>query len=280
MNIIEYKEGMEIEPGMVISNMPISIYHGKECKEWKGSTSVKNALVSFENYEYWEGKKVMKYAYDFGNVFHSGMESQIEHDDFSLWEGLVRDCPNKTTSAKFIAQKEADPNSFFIHSDDKELVEDLITKTIETASEVNLLKNGHCELSMFWEENGIKCKCRPDFFRPDVGICVDFKTCQDSTFEQFKKDIANFGYHVSAAFYASGIKATTGIDLLSPETGGFIFTAVQKTEPWFVNIFRLDDKSMIEGNLKYQLGLQAIKNGPQETDVIEISLPYWAFTRE
>ena len=285
MDIIEYEKGMEIKPGMVISGMPIEIYHSKECSDYTGSTDVKNALVSYDNYEYWSGKSVLKYAYDFGNVFHSGMESQIENGDFSIWSDLVRDCPNKTTSAKFIAQKEGDPNSLFIHPDDKELIEKLINRTMETASEVNLLENGYCELSMFWEVEGIKCKCRPDFFRPDIGLCIDFKTCaiktsDKSIFEQFKKDIANLGYHVSASFYAEGIRIVTGIDISEPDQGGFIFTVVQKSEPWPVNIFQLDNKSISEGYSKCLEGLQTIKNGPQETDIIEISLPGWAFTRE
>ncbi len=58
----------------------------------------------------------------------------------------------------------------------------------------NLLQNGVAEESLFVEDTefGIIRKCRPDYYREDLGIVIDLKTTKDSSDRSFANSIVNF----------------------------------------------------------------------------------------
>ena len=92
---------------------------------------------------------------------------------------------------------------------------------------------GHkAEESVFWEEDGLTLKCRPDAWKP--GLLVDLKTTVNADPNEFGKTAYNFGYHQSAAHYIDGVKAATGEEL------PFHFVLVEKTEPYLVSVVELD----------------------------------------
>lgn len=95
------------------------------------------------------------------------------------------------------------------------------------------LFNGHrAEQSVFWQEDGLTLKCRPDAWKP--GQLVDLKTTVNADPREFGKTAHNFGYHQSAAHYIDGVKAATGEEL------PFTFVLVEKTAPYLVSVVELD----------------------------------------
>ena len=95
------------------------------------------------------------------------------------------------------------------------------------------LFTGHkAEQSVFWDEDGLVLKCRPDAWQP--GLLVDLKTTLDADPNEFGKTAAKFGYHQSAAHYIDGVKAATGEEL------PFHFVLVEKTDPYLVSVVELD----------------------------------------
>ncbi|MCK4424980.1 PD-(D/E)XK nuclease-like domain-containing protein, partial [Candidatus Bathyarchaeota archaeon] len=64
-------------------------------------------------------------------------------------------------------------------------------------------KNGQAEVSFFWEDNNIICKCRPDWI--SEGIIYDFKTTRRSL-EEFYWDVKNYFYYVQHAWYLRGVE--------------------------------------------------------------------------
>jgi hypothetical protein len=95
------------------------------------------------------------------------------------------------------------------------------------------LFTGHkAEQSVFWKEDGLTLKCRPDAWKP--GLLVDLKTTVDANPATFGKTAYNFGYHQSAAHYIDGVKAATGEEL------PFLFVLVEKTAPYLVSVVELD----------------------------------------
>jgi hypothetical protein len=137
------------------------------------------------------------------------------------------------------------------------------------------LFTGHqAEQSVFWEEDGLALKCRPDAWKP--GILIDLKTTRSADPNEFGKTAHEFGYHQSAAHYIDGVKAATGEEL------PFHFVLVEKTEPYLVSVVELDVEAI---NIGRQLNdrakriyreCQASGNWPGYPTAELISLPIWA----
>ena len=99
---------------------------------------------------------------------------------------------------------------------------------------------GHrAEASVFWEEDGLSLKCRPDAWKP--GLLVDLKTTINADPREFGRTAYNLGYHQSAAHYQDGVKEATGELLL------FVFVLVEKTAPYLVSVVQLDDEALEAG---------------------------------
>jgi PDDEXK-like domain of unknown function (DUF3799) len=137
------------------------------------------------------------------------------------------------------------------------------------------LFTGHkAEQSVFWDEDGLTLKCRPDAWQP--GLLIDLKTTRDANPNEFGKTAHEFGYHQSAAHYIDGVKAATGEEL------PFHFVLVEKTAPYLVSVVELDIEAV---NIGRQLNDRAKRiyrecvesgtwPGYPTTDLI--SLPMWA----
>jgi PDDEXK-like domain of unknown function (DUF3799) len=88
------------------------------------------------------------------------------------------------------------------------------------------------EQSVFWDEDGLTLKCRPDAWKP--GALIDLKTARSADPNEFGKTAHEFGYHQSAAHYIDGVKAATSEEL------PFHFVLVEKTAPYLVSVVELD----------------------------------------
>lgn len=137
-----------------------------------------------------------------------------------------------------------------------------------------LLTGHRAEESVFWEEDGLTLKCRPDAWQS--GRLVDLKTTVDASPRAFGKTAYNFGYHQSAAHYIDGVKAATGEEL------PFTFVLVEKTAPYLVSVVELDAEAIASGrdlNTRAKaIYRECTANGnwPGYPDAEPISLPMWA----
>lgn len=112
------------------------------------------------------------------------------------------------------------------------------------------------EQSIFWEdkETGIKCRCRPDFWRND-NVVVDIKTTTDVSPWAFGASVWDWGYDRQAAFYSDGIEAVTGS---APEA--FVFIAIEgKDEPNILIECHNAEQDVIQvGRTRYRKALQTL----------------------
>ena len=102
-----------------------------------------------------------------------------------------------------------------------------------------LLSSGEPERTFLWEESGLKCKCRADWWTSN-GICVDYKTTTNASPEGFMRAIKRYRYDVQAAWYRRGIAKALELDTLPP----FVFIAQEKTPPYLVGVYELDEEFM------------------------------------
>lgn len=136
----------------------------------------------------------------------------------------------------------------------KMILKDDIFKTAKIISEcvlnmqgtANFLKDGKAEQSYFSEIDGIKVKCRPDFYNENLGLIIDLKTTSDASPSGFSKSIANFNYHIQTAFYSDIMQS------LGKKVNKFLFIAVETKEPFLVGFYELDLVAIDKGREKYK----------------------------
>jgi exodeoxyribonuclease VIII len=128
------------------------------------------------------------------------------------------------------------------------------------------------EPSVYWEEDGAKCRARPDIVR--ANSIVDLKTT--SNIRNFAKDAANFRYHVQAAFYMSGLRAN-GL-----EPASFQFLVVETEPPFLCQVFLSDNFFLARGADEYKKDLAdyvrctEMNEWPGLPEMASLSLPTWA----
>lgn len=135
---------------------------------------------------------------------------------------------------------------------------------------------GRCELSVFATdpETGVLVKCRFDKLL-DAKLAIDVKKTQD--LRDFGKSVANYGYHMQAAFYTDVWKWATGEDL-----DGFMFAAVEEQMPHASAMITIDDEAMDIGRMEYRKALNTYAecferdewNGIYQ-ELAPVQLPSW-----
>lgn len=90
------------------------------------------------------------------------------------------------------------------------------------------------EVSIFGEVDGVPMRCRFDALSNDDTTAVDLKTTLDASPAGFRKSIAQYGYHVQAAWYEDTLEASDG------ERPSMTFVTVEKTAPYLVAVYTLD----------------------------------------
>jgi hypothetical protein len=138
------------------------------------------------------------------------------------------------------------------------------------------------ELSVFTTdpETGVGVKARFDAML--TGRSLDLKKTQDARPDMFAKSVANYRYHVQAAFYSDVWKWETGEELRA-----FGFLAIEDEAPNATAIYVLDDDALEYGRRLYRRDLHlyakcldagewpALETKPQV-----LTLPAWALKGE
>jgi len=133
---------------------------------------------------------------------------------------------------------------------------------------------GKREASYFWtdDETGLKCKCRPDWHSADRRLIVDVKTTEDASMRGFQKSVANWRYHVQAAWYQRPFA----------EAEQFLFVAVEKQPPHLVAVYAATPMMVAAGervatrDLAVLAQCRAAGEWPGYSDEIQLlDLPGW-----
>ena len=133
------------------------------------------------------------------------------------------------------------------------------------------------EQSIFWDADGIACRCRPDAVT-EKGVIVDLKTTRDASPEEFARSIAQYRYHVQSAFYSDGYRAAFG-----EAPRGFVFIAVETEAPYLVAVYVASEAMTQRGRIDYQTDLDTFRWCRDHDDwpgysghPLTIDLPKWA----
>lgn len=140
------------------------------------------------------------------------------------------------------------------------------------------LMEGISEVSLFWENPTYKVPCKARFDRLfEEGIIFDLKTCVDASPKGVVKAIANFQYHVQAAFYLDAYR-----EVFKKHASSFVFCFVEKEPPYGVAYYVLTEESIRGGYAKVDAGLRLYQEALRtnewhgyEPQIQLIDLPQW-----
>jgi len=121
--------------------------------------------------------------------------------------------------------------------------------------------DGQAELSFIWEDPdyGIPCKARFDLWIPSLRIIIDYKTTENASLQDFKRQaIWKWHYDMQAAWYCQGAEVETG------EKHRFIFIVQEKIEPYGVSVLEISEETLDWGRKKIDMILPELVQA-QET---------------
>lgn len=130
----------------------------------------------------------------------------------------------------------------------------------------SLLRNGRPEVSGFFTDpdTGIRVRIRLDYLTIDKQgryYISDLKTARDAGQGLFGYDAARLKYHMQLALYYDGLWQITG---KQPEAAAFI--ALEKTPPYPVALYWLNDDDLDVGRRWYKFALQTLKRCLEQND--------------
>lgn len=266
--------------GILNARMPAEDYHAKVL-----GVASKSGLDRIDrspmHYREWalSGEPEPTPAMRFGSMFHRFIlepdkaAKMVQMPDFG-------DCRYKDAKATKKAFEESLP-------DDAEKVSaaDWITlRGMQLAIDSHpiarrLIVGGQAEVSAFSKdpETGIDCKCRMDYWIPDsLRVIVDLKTTADASPGEFAKSVANYRYHVQAAFYLDLMRS------IGADPQNFVFVAVEKEPPYAVGVYTLDDAVIERGRTLYRRNMDTLAQcllldewPAYGEDIKTLTLPPW-----
>lgn len=137
------------------------------------------------------------------------------------------------------------------------------------------------EASIYWYEDDVLCKCRPDLMCPPLDepnsdnkiVVIDYKTTISCEPHAFNYSVKKYGYDMQAAYYRRGV------EMAGYEVTDFLFIAQEKVQPYASKVFRITKEQMDYGwtmmeqylndYKEYQKGKPlSIYNSPNVVDLV------------
>jgi exodeoxyribonuclease VIII len=149
-----------------------------------------------------------------------------------------------------------------------------IRDKFQSTSLKKYISGGEAESSYFWEDEktGLICKCRPDYLSGNT--IFDIKTTEDCRPKHFQYQLRKYRYDIQSAFYVRGMEKVLGSKI------NFIHIVVEKTAPFEVSVYQLDEASIERASLDVQNAMFQMKECFEKDewpgysyDVKPVSLP-------
>jgi len=140
---------------------------------------------------------------------------------------------------------------------------------------VDLMAGAKFEKSIYWkhEATGLICKTRPDIW--NGRIVADLKTCNDAGYRGFQLAAYKDGYFLQAAMMYEGLKS------IGEPFHNFVYVCVEKTEPYSVALYMLDDDALQFGIDMFHSLMERIaqcfeKNVWPDYGICKLTIPKYA----
>jgi hypothetical protein len=144
-----------------------------------------------------------------------------------------------------------------------------------------LLSRGAAEVSLRWTDVhfGITCRALVDYINPGLCTLVDYKTCESARLDDLTRSVVRYGYDVQDWWYSDG--AVT-LNLFGGELPAFVFVAQEKTPPYLVRVFDLDDEFIARGRARALAARERFRDCTASgvwpgypIDIARVAAPHW-----
>lgn len=265
-------------PDGVHANIPAEEYHRRELGI-ASNTSLKLIRRSPAHYKAWidgELEVAETAALRFGRAFHCAL---LEPDRFASAypESPKFNRRTKVGRAEYEAWIEQYPDA--MSADDLDTIRKMVASVRRHPLASQMIRDGEPELTLSWKDadTGLRCKSRLDYYVRELAMIVDAKSTEDASWEEFRKDVARYGYHVQDALYRSAASA------LNMPVQHFVLLAVEKSPPFAVAPYTLDANGIGRGYAVARRDMDTLAHclktnrwpGYPET-ITELDLPPWA----
>lgn len=225
-------------------------YLGK--KDHIAASDIKNFLKSPAKYYYDKFVKTTKEEqrhFSIGSAIHEIiLEPHLFNTNYIVFPKV--DGRTKEGKAKLEEFKQQSEGKTILYEDEMEMISVIGENALKNHTLVELMKDSYREVSCYTidEVTGLKIRMRPDVMCATKSTIVDLKSCIDSSPKDFRSSVYKFGYSLSAAYYG---------DFIGREN--YVFAAAEKTQPYQVALYVLDDEKIQYGREQYRMGLDLIK---------------------
>jgi len=214
-------------------------YHASEgisrSKLWKYKQ-----LPSKFFYEYLSGqfeRPVDTEAFVLGDLVHTRtLEPELFDEKFVIAPRIDR----RTTKGKaeYLIFEMESKGKTLVKPETLEISNGMTESLLANTTVSDLLRNAKMEKSIYWkhEPTGLICKARPDIWQGR--IVSDLKTTQDAGYRGFQSSAYKFGYFLQAAMIYEALKS------LGEPFHNFVFICVEKTAPYSIGLYMLDDEAL------------------------------------
>lgn len=209
----------------------------------------------------------------FGSLFHSELLQPEKPKSFiARPEGLDL----RTKVGKKWAEANGDKQ--IITQDQNTAIKRMVENVWNHPAAKRLLSNSDFERSLFaTDQNGIVRKGRLDVLTKAGNVLPDVKTCASAAAEDFEKSIVEYRYMVQAAYYLDLC------ELVGIKKEFFAFICVEKTPPYAVAVYQMDELVVEWGRRLYKRDLTLYQHC-LETDtwpgyppeITKIGVPRWS----
>lgn len=191
-----------------------------------------------------------KKCFDIGGAFDTlTLQPELFNDKYAVMGKIdKRTKIGKEEHKNFI---DKNINKTILSSEDFKLISNMKQSLLDDDEAKKILQNGEAEQSYFGELEGVNVRCRPDYYREDIGLIVDLKTSLRANPSYIAKSFANLDYDVQAVFYSDILKS------LGYKVNKFRFIVVEKKAPYIVAHYDYDMPSLDNARHLY---IQALRD--------------------
>jgi len=207
---------------------------------------------------HFKNKHLFRYeskAFDLGSAVHTLV---LEPELFDK-EYIVEKIDKRTKTGKELLEKCKAENLTILSPDDYEIAKEMANSVLSSKLGT-LFQNGKAEQSYIGKLNDVDVRCRPDYYREDLGLVIDLKTTIDASPDAFLKSCGSYNYYIQDAFYTDAMKSA------NLEVNDFIFIAVEKKPPYMVGAYRLGEPERDLGREHYRKLLNRYKTCKNNND--------------
>lgn len=177
-------------------------------------------------------------AMRFGSLVHSLLLEPGSNNYLVLPEGMRKDKRNKDYQALLSTGRP------LVRAKDMEAAEEMVDAVTMDHAAALALADCSFEEAFFWQEAGVQCKGKLDFYNPEAYYIGDYKTCVDASPDRFRYKVLDMGYLLQLAHYQAAIKQSTGRE----DYPGVLVIAQEKDSPYVVQVYSVSQPLIDEAH--------------------------------